>query len=248
METGKTTRYFKYAIGEIFLVVIGILIALQINNWKQQHKDRNIEKTVYKTLLEDLALDTLDMTFNIAVNKKIIKAEEGLLALMNGEKIDSIDLKNAIGNPLILEFHESGFERITNVNTEVISNNNLKNKITRHNDFYYPAIKKFEDDYMTSCYDRKLKFLQHHFIIDSKSNEVQVIDISTKNYLPTKLIRKNYTIKDKRTLKKDEPLKVILSESSFFRSTLLSFYEDLFNQNRELIKDIKLELAKLENR
>ena len=61
METGKTTRYFKYAIGEIFLVVIGILIALQINNWKQQHKDRNIEKTVYKTLLEDLALDTLDI-------------------------------------------------------------------------------------------------------------------------------------------------------------------------------------------
>ena len=33
METGKTGNYFKYAIGEIILVVIGILIALQINNW-----------------------------------------------------------------------------------------------------------------------------------------------------------------------------------------------------------------------
>jgi uncharacterized membrane protein YidH (DUF202 family) len=32
---GKTTKYFKYAIGEIILVVIGILIALQINNWNE---------------------------------------------------------------------------------------------------------------------------------------------------------------------------------------------------------------------
>ncbi len=38
METGKTGKYFKYAIGEIILVVIGILIALQINNWNENRK------------------------------------------------------------------------------------------------------------------------------------------------------------------------------------------------------------------
>ncbi len=36
MEQNKTGKYFKYAIGEIILVVIGILIALQINNWNQE--------------------------------------------------------------------------------------------------------------------------------------------------------------------------------------------------------------------
>ena len=35
MERNKTGKYFKYAIGEIALVVIGILIALQINDWKE---------------------------------------------------------------------------------------------------------------------------------------------------------------------------------------------------------------------
>ena len=35
MEKNKTGKYFKYAIGEIVLVVIGILIALQINNWNE---------------------------------------------------------------------------------------------------------------------------------------------------------------------------------------------------------------------
>ena len=36
----KTSKYFKYAIGEIVLVVIGILIALQINNWNEHRKSR----------------------------------------------------------------------------------------------------------------------------------------------------------------------------------------------------------------
>ncbi|MCO5725011.1 DUF6090 family protein [Robiginitalea marina] len=43
METGKTGRYLTYAIGEIVLVVIGILIALQINNWNEIRKDKKKE-------------------------------------------------------------------------------------------------------------------------------------------------------------------------------------------------------------
>jgi uncharacterized membrane protein YidH (DUF202 family) len=38
MEKNKTGQYFKYAIGEIVLVVIGILIALSINNWNEKQK------------------------------------------------------------------------------------------------------------------------------------------------------------------------------------------------------------------
>ena len=38
LSEGKTGKYFKYAIGEIVLVVIGILIALQINNWNEGRK------------------------------------------------------------------------------------------------------------------------------------------------------------------------------------------------------------------
>lgn len=39
MSENKTGKYFKYAIGEIVLVVIGILIALQINNWNESRKN-----------------------------------------------------------------------------------------------------------------------------------------------------------------------------------------------------------------
>jgi hypothetical protein len=38
LNEGKTSKYFKYAIGEIVLVVIGILIALNINNWAEEQR------------------------------------------------------------------------------------------------------------------------------------------------------------------------------------------------------------------
>lgn len=53
MQTGKTGKYFKYAIGEIILVVIGILIALQINNWNENRKDSNKETAILNELNKD---------------------------------------------------------------------------------------------------------------------------------------------------------------------------------------------------
>ncbi|MBU2929583.1 DUF6090 family protein [Winogradskyella psychrotolerans] len=53
MEKNKTGKYFKYAIGEIILVVIGILIALQINNWNDNRKEEKSELLILKTLQKD---------------------------------------------------------------------------------------------------------------------------------------------------------------------------------------------------
>ncbi|WP_445747918.1 DUF6090 family protein [Polaribacter sp.] len=64
----KTSKYFKYAIGEIVLVVIGILIALQINNWNEQKKKNNIKLTYVKNLITDLTNDTIQLNANLKVN------------------------------------------------------------------------------------------------------------------------------------------------------------------------------------
>jgi sensor domain CHASE-containing protein len=54
MEKNKTGKYFKYAIGEIILVVIGILIALSINNWNQSQKEKQIETQYLNNIVRDL--------------------------------------------------------------------------------------------------------------------------------------------------------------------------------------------------
>jgi len=54
MEKNKTGKYLKYAIGEIILVVIGILIALQINNWNEHRKIKNAEIQILHNLKTEL--------------------------------------------------------------------------------------------------------------------------------------------------------------------------------------------------
>ena len=50
----KTGKYFKYAIGEIVLVVIGILIALSINNWNEMRKEANVELKMLSEIQSNL--------------------------------------------------------------------------------------------------------------------------------------------------------------------------------------------------
>jgi hypothetical protein len=65
METGKTYKYFKYAIGEIILVVIGILIALQINNWNEKRLKQDQLISVYERTLTDIENDVQDLSANL---------------------------------------------------------------------------------------------------------------------------------------------------------------------------------------
>ena len=58
---GRIGQYLAYALGEIILVVIGILIALSINNWNERKQDRQRLHNVFAMLIEDIADDTLDV-------------------------------------------------------------------------------------------------------------------------------------------------------------------------------------------
>jgi len=66
IKENKVGNYLKYAIGEILLVVIGILIALQINNANEAHKAKRSEQVVLKNLVQDLRADSLAFSDNLA--------------------------------------------------------------------------------------------------------------------------------------------------------------------------------------
>lgn len=61
LTESKFGKYLLYAVGEIVLVVLGILIALSLNTWNDQRKDRIAEKELYKTLIESLEIDLEDV-------------------------------------------------------------------------------------------------------------------------------------------------------------------------------------------
>jgi len=79
MEKNKTGKYLKYAIGEIVLVVIGILIALQINNWNQKQQAINVMENNFQNLIEDLESNKLQLLFLVEERKEVSKGGAFLL-------------------------------------------------------------------------------------------------------------------------------------------------------------------------
>ena len=73
LSEGKTGKYLKYAIGEIVLVVIGILIALQINNWNEQSKAKKSADIQLSQLYQNIS-DHLSLlkTLNEVVKNNLV--------------------------------------------------------------------------------------------------------------------------------------------------------------------------------
>ena len=101
----KTGKYVKYAIGEIVLVVIGILIALQVNNWNEQKKLNIQEVKMLKEFRIDLTQALDDLEGNITDLQSCIKSNEIILNQITKKLSynDSLDYHFAIhvGNVII---------------------------------------------------------------------------------------------------------------------------------------------------
>ena len=76
LAENKFSKYLLYGIGEIVLVVIGILIALQINNWNENRKKMKLKASYEISLMNDLSLDTLMLGRLIDENYKILTSLE----------------------------------------------------------------------------------------------------------------------------------------------------------------------------
>ncbi|WP_350293748.1 DUF6090 family protein [uncultured Croceitalea sp.] len=89
----NTSKYLKYALGEIILVVIGILIALQINNWNEEKKQQEKELAFLKEINLDFKSNKEQLDSIVSYNKVSFNAGVRLL-----ETIQTFDLNNPIRN------------------------------------------------------------------------------------------------------------------------------------------------------
>ncbi|MDO1501184.1 DUF6090 family protein [Winogradskyella maritima] len=90
MSENRTGKYFKYAIGEIILVVIGILIALQINNLNERHKANIQEQEYYCMLLQNIEQDKAQITQLKILVQKRFEASFELIREIQKEKPETV--------------------------------------------------------------------------------------------------------------------------------------------------------------
>ncbi|MFP4844389.1 DUF6090 family protein [Winogradskyella sp. PE311] len=136
MEQNKTTKYFKYAIGEIVLVVIGILIALQINNLNDQRKLKQQEQTYYCKIAEDLQVDIKNIDSSlITIDKRLESTERFLKNLLKIQKDKQVIFKDFLPTIRYYKFIPTkvAIEDITSSGKlETLKNPTFKKRILSH--------------------------------------------------------------------------------------------------------------------
>ncbi len=104
MEKNKTGKYLKYAFGEIILVVIGILIALSLNNWNENRKNKSLLKTYTTSLIKDLEKDTLILNQTSDWVENDIKLTKNLIRRLSSPTANYDTLISIANNDLKTEY------------------------------------------------------------------------------------------------------------------------------------------------
>jgi hypothetical protein len=132
IDEGNLKKYLLYAIGEILLVVIGILIALQINNWNEYKKDRITESKLLIELKENLEINAARLRSDIQKEQKSIESINFVVDHLDSRRPyhDSLDVyfKHAFFSPDIV-LSSSGFESIKAKGFTIVINEELRKAI-----------------------------------------------------------------------------------------------------------------------
>ena len=148
----QTGKYFKYAIGEIFLVVIGILIALQVNNWNEERLEKTRIKKYAKSLIQDLENDIKMLNISRIQAEKTysdIDSLKNYIRITPTEELSNIDLLILTHDNLYRPFkwNRSTFDEIKSSGSlRYITNDSLEKKIVEYEAFARHLDEDFSQD------------------------------------------------------------------------------------------------------
>jgi len=126
LSDGKFSKYITYAIGEIILVVIGILIALSINNWNIVRQERKIERINLIALQTEFTQNKNILNEVINRNALNIEGAEKMMLSFKAGVSDTISEKTIANNTYQTLGNEINFTPNTGVLTEIISSGELR--------------------------------------------------------------------------------------------------------------------------
>ena len=187
---GRVTRYLLYAIGEIVLVVIGILFALQINNWNEQKIVTEKERHALTEIQSDLEINTTSL------NKMLYHEVHGVEHYLQAFDIIIFNLEETqvYHDSLAIHFGElfsypdlvlkySGYESLTSIGMDLISDHQLRSEIGSFYTYRIPLAQMtfnyLRDDFYHYMLDyRNKSFITTHIENEAPDSENSGPDIS----------------------------------------------------------------------
>jgi hypothetical protein len=165
LSEGNTGKYLKYAVGEIILVVIGILIALTINNLNEESKKDKLKDGYIKSFQSDLEADVILLEKQLAGFEQLLKADLELSRRLSSPNANS-DTLIKIARFEFTPYFDPTNELNLNTFNAMISTGNLDlldrdfaKKIQEHNAFQLTTL-KLVDFNMKICSDVGKTYIQ----------------------------------------------------------------------------------------
>jgi hypothetical protein len=233
LSKNQINKYLLYAFGEILLVVIGILIALQINNWSEENKMNDSISHHLKILELNLKEDQIQLEGlkrNMTVN--VYSADSAMLQIKT-----IIPVNKHIKRYLVQLLLEYQFSPNTNAMETITQSNEipaLKSELRTAILDYYALIEKTKEREHISNTQIYTKY-ENHFVneyreVFQKDNEWDFIKAFYKNDpRPTSPIDKNKLLTDNR-------LEVLLVSRYFQSTELKNFYEELLISAEDILE------------
>jgi hypothetical protein len=153
LAQGRIARYLTYAIGEIVLVVIGIFLALQLNNWNAERKEHSKELGLLAEMRNNLEADLADCQFNIDFNQRLLRGNVAVLKHLEERTPFHDSLRVHYGNlwgSTVLIPNTSAFDNLKSLGFDLIRNDSLRRSITKLYSERYTYLDKLESGFDSS--------------------------------------------------------------------------------------------------
>jgi len=243
LSENKFSKYLIYAIGEIILVVIGILIALQINNNNELYKQRAKEVQFLKNLKSDLIFEESELERYIGIRESIVNSAQTALEHFNGKRVENIQMFNyhTFNVGIWQEFQRNNntfVELLNSGNFTIISNDSIKNGLLNLDLIHKQII----------SYREHLRNDMEHYFYDPWFKTVD-LDPLAKSFLfydSKKEFDNNIKLSRQELdrLLNDTVFKNGFVLSVFTNSLIIDDYKRMMELNKQIIELIKEEITK----
>jgi hypothetical protein len=175
-----------YALGEILLVVIGILIALQVNSWTEAGKLRATEREAYSSLLTSLRKDSLELVRIIDLQTKSLEGQNRVIKSTSHAMLHTQSIEKISG--LLADIHNGGYSffpkygtynsLISNKGIDIIRSEAIKSELIDLYDYWCRRYENVDDVLDKKFHNDLLPFLHKEigFFVNSDLEYNQVDD------------------------------------------------------------------------
>ena len=215
-DDNKPMKYLRYAIGEIVLVMLGILLALQVNNWNENRKVQKNEIKLVEQLLEDAKADSVFFESRILFQKIRDTLFNDIINVSKNISVDSISKRRVNDNPF---FFRLAYQ------SNLINNNPEAYDLVNHD-----AIKNKLRDYKV-----KYDYVVHSIELSNRITEQYGIPLQIKYHDETQRLGDNPVVQDLSYIIADKKAVATLEQFRIYGVNFLIQLQQFLIVNQELI-------------